>query len=88
MSVVSSRHLDRFALAIGLGGVLLGVLVAICGRLLGHNFVMHGIAVFAAAQVTAIVLGVITRDSPLGRTAMIASSILLIGSFLLLVSTI
>jgi len=75
-------NLDRLALAIGLGGVLVAVVIAMIGQLLGHNFVMPGFGVFAAAQVAAIVLGVITRASLIGRAAAITSGILLVASVL------
>lgn len=83
MTASNPSHLDRLALAIGLGGLILGVLIAMTGSLLGHNFTMLGFGVFAAAQVAAIVLGLITRASIVGRAAAITSSILLAGSTLL-----
>ena len=82
MSDATTTDLDRIALAIGLGGVPVAVLIAISGKLLGHDFAMIAFGVFAAAQVASIVLGVMTRASLIGRCAAITSSILLAGSML------
>ena len=75
-----SFPLDRLALALSLGGVVLGVLIAIVGRLIQQDFAMRGYGVFVAFSVAAVVLGIITRASPVGKTALITSSILLICS--------
>lgn len=75
-----SFPLDRLALALSLGGVVLGVLIAIVGRLIQQDFAMHGYGVFVAFSVAAVVLGIITRASAVGKTALITSSILLICS--------
>jgi len=75
-----SFPLDRLALVLSLAGVVLGVLIAIVGRMIEQDYAMHGYGVFVAFSVAAIVLGIITRGSPLGKTALITSSILLIGS--------
>ena len=76
--------LDRLALGLSLAGVVLGVLISIVGWLNGQDFAMHGYGVFVAFSVAAIVLGTITRASAIGRTALITSSILLIGSLAML----
>jgi hypothetical protein len=72
--------LDRLALTLSLSGVLLGISIAMAGRIYEHNFAMHGYGVFIAFSIAAIVLGAITRSSVIGKTALITSSILLIGS--------
>ena len=76
----SSLFLDRLALTLSLGGVLLGIAVAMVGRVYEQNFTMHGYGVFVAFSIAAIVLGAITRSSVIGKTALITSSILLVGS--------
>ena len=76
----TSFPLDRLALGLSLAGVVLGVLIAIVGRLNAQDFAMHGYGAFVAFSVVAIVLGIITRASAIGRTALITSSILLVGS--------
>jgi len=60
------------------------VIIAIVGRLLGENYAMHGYGVFVAFSVAAIVLGILTRASTIGKAAWITSSILLVGSLGLL----
>ena len=72
--------LDRLALGLSMAGVVLGVLIAIVGRLNAQDFAMHGYGVFVAFSVAAIVLGIITRASVIGRTALITSSVLLVSS--------
>lgn len=78
------KHLDRLALTIGLGGVVLAALIAMLGIMLGYEFRMIAFGVFSAAQVGAIVLGIMTRASLIGRAAAITSSILLVCSVLFL----
>lgn len=76
----NSFSLDRLALTLSLAGVLLGIAVAMVGRGYEQNFTMHGYGVFVAFSIAAIVLGAITRSSVIGKTALITSSILLVGS--------
>ena len=76
----TSLSLDRLALTLSLAGVLLGIAVSMVGRVYEQNFTMHGYGVFVAFSIAAIVLGAITRTSVIGKTALITSSILLIGS--------
>lgn len=76
----TSLSLDRVALTLSLAGVLLGIAVAMVGRIYEQHFTMHGYGVFVAFSIAAIVLGAITRSSVIGKTALITSSILLIGS--------
>lgn len=76
----TSLSLDRVALTLSLAGVFLGIAVAMVGRIYEQNFTMHGYGVFVAFSIAAIVLGAITRSSVIGKTALITSSILLIGS--------
>ena len=78
----SGNSYDKLALSFASGGVLLAILVAMVGRMLGHDFAMMAYGIFAAFQVAAIVLGIITRESPIGKTAAITSDVLLIGSLL------
>ena len=80
----SQRSLDKLALALGLGGVVLAILVAMIGRMLGHDFSMMAYGIFIAFQIAAIVLGIITRGTPIGKTAAITSSVLLVGSVMFL----
>lgn len=76
----TSLPLDRLALTLSLAGVLLGIAVAMVGRVCEQNFTMHGYGVFVAFSIAAIVLGAITRTSANGKTALIISTVLLIGS--------
>lgn len=86
MSIAESNTvgtaLDKLALALCLGGVVLGVLIALIGRMVGQEFVMAGYGVFVAFEVAAIILGGITRATTIGKTAMITSCVLLGGSVL------
>jgi hypothetical protein len=75
-------HRDQLALGVCLGGIVLGVLIGLLGRLVGLNFFGAGYTVFAAFQVVAIVLGVLCRESTIGKATAIASSVLLVASLL------
>ena len=76
----TSIPLDRVAFTLSLAGVLLGIAVAMVGCIYEQNFTMNGYSVFVAFSIAAIVLGAITRTSVIGKTALITSSILLVGS--------
>ncbi len=76
----SSLPPDRLALTLTLASVVLGVLIWMVGSIFGQNFVMHGYGTFVGLSVAAIVLGIVTRSSPLGKTAAVTSSVLLVGS--------
>ncbi|NQU19915.1 MAG: hypothetical protein HQ567_01425 [Candidatus Nealsonbacteria bacterium] len=77
----SSLPLDRLALTLTFASVILGVLIWMVGNIFfDQNFVMHGYVTFVGLSVAAIVSGVVTRSSPLGKTAAITSSVLLVGS--------
>jgi hypothetical protein len=75
MMAETTRSMDKVALGLCLGGVVLAVFVGMLG---GRG----GYAIFVAFQIAALVLGIVTRASPLGKTAAIASGILLVGSLL------
>ncbi len=76
----TSLSLDRVALTLSLAGVLLGIAVAMVGRIYEQKVTMHRYGVFVAFSIAAIVLGAITQSCVIGKTALITSSILLIGS--------
>ena len=71
--------LDHLALGLSLAGVVLGVLIAMVGRLDEHDFAMHGYGMFVAFSVAAIVLGIITRTTAIGMTALSAMAQSAIG---------
>ena len=52
----TSLSLDRVALTLSLASVLLGIAVAMVGRIYEQNFTMHGYGVFVAFSIAAIVL--------------------------------
>ena len=76
----NESNLGRIALYIGLGGLLLAVLVGVLGRLIERDLRGPAFLLFAGAQVAAIVLGLMSKHTPLGKAAAITSSVLLIGS--------
>lgn len=82
MTETTPKSMDKIALGLCLGGVVLAIVAAMVGRLLDHNFTMMAYGVFVAFQIAALVLGIVTRTSPLGKAAAITSGILLVGSFL------
>ena len=78
------KSLDRIAVAVCLSGILITAAIAIGGRVLDENLTMIAFGVFVAFELAALVLGIVSRAQPLGRTASITSGILLAGSLLFL----
>lgn len=76
--------LEQMAMVLSLAGVMLGVLTAVLGRMIGEDLSLHGYGIFVGCSIAAVVLGVLTRRSPLGRAAVITSSVLLLGSLTIL----
>ena len=82
MTDIKGIPMDKLALAVCLGGVLLALAVAMVGKILDHNFTMIAYGIFVAFQVAALVLGILTRARPMGKTAAFTSGVLLVGSLL------
>ena len=80
MTDTNQTSMDKAALALCLGGVLVAIAMAMIGRILGHNFSMMAYGIFISFQIAALVLGIVTRSQPLGKTAAITSGVLLMGS--------
>jgi len=80
MTQTDKTWMDKLALGLCVGGVVVAIGVAMLGKILGHNFTMLAYGIFVAFQIVALVLGVITRSKPLGKPAAISSGVLLLGS--------
>lgn len=80
MNTTLKRPLDQLAFGLCLAGIVLAALIAILGRLLNEDFSMIAYGTFVGLEIIALVLGVVSRAQPLGRTSAIASGVLLIGS--------
>jgi hypothetical protein len=75
----------KWALTLGLGGVVLAVFTGLLGGLVtGRDFTLPAYGIFIAFQVAAIVLGMMARHSVIGRSAAIILILLLLCSVLLL----
>jgi len=72
--------MPRVALALALGGPLLGVCVAMGLSLLGINGAMFGYGAFLACEIPAFILGWLSRQAPLAKPAMIAAAALVLIS--------
>ena len=72
------------ALALCLGGLLLAVSIGMIARLLEHDARMPAYFVFLGFQIAGFVLGIISRQEILGKTAYITSAVLAVGSILFL----
>jgi thiol-disulfide isomerase/thioredoxin len=72
--------MPRVALALALGGPLLGVCVAMGLSLLGINGAMFGYGAFLACELPALVLGWLSRQVSWGKTAIIAAAALMVFS--------
>ncbi len=77
------RH-GALALVLCLGGLVLAVTVGMVASLLHHNAYMPAYLIFLGFQVAGFVLGIVSRQEVLGKTAAITSALLAIGSVLLL----
>jgi len=84
MKTNQTKSLGQIALAICLSGILIAAGIAIFGRIFDENFAMIAYGVFVVFELAALVLGIISRAQPLGRTASITSGVLLVGSLLFL----
>jgi len=78
--MTNGKNLDKLALFVGLGGLLLAVLVGVIGRLVERDLRGPAFLLFAGTQVAAIALGLMSRHTVMGKAAAIISSILLVGS--------
>jgi len=89
--------MERIAFSLSIAGIVVpgvyalavtfvfSILQEIAGQRLFHGFYLDSYYMFAAFHASAIVLGAVKRRTLLGRAAMTVSSLLLGGSFLLLV---
>jgi len=74
----------KLALMLTLGGVVIAVVIGVLARLTEHNADTSAYLIFLAFQVAAIVLGLITRKSPLGKAAAITAAVLSVGTLTLM----
>ena len=77
--MASNLNLAVLSLILVVAGLLLGAAVGVVGNLNGRNWVMLGLLTFAAIEVAAIVLGVLSKER-LGRGSAIAVGCLLVVS--------
>ena len=80
MNTPERRYLDKLAFGLCIAGIILAAVIAILGRLLNQDYRMIAYGTFVGLEVIALVLGIVTRAQPLGKTSAIASGILLVGS--------
>ena len=80
MNTTERKPLDKLALGICIAGIILAAVIAVLGRLLNQDYSMIAYGTFVGLEIIALVLGIVSRAQPLGKTSAIASSILLIGS--------
>ena len=76
----------KLALMLTLGGVVIAIVIGMLVRLTGHNADTSAYLIFLSFQVAAIVLGLITRRTPLGKAAAITAGLLSVGTLTLLAS--
>lgn len=74
----------RLALALCLGGLVLAVAIGMVARLLHYNADMPAYLIFLGFQIAAFVLGIVSWNDILGKTAAITSGILAVGATVLL----
>jgi len=77
--MTDALYLGPISLCISLAGVMLAVSIGMTGQFLDRNWTMYGYGVFAAAQIAAIVLGLMSHER-LGRATAAVASVLLVAS--------
>lgn len=75
-------QMGMLALVVCLGGLVLAVTIAALGRHMERDATMAGFGVFIAAQVAALVLGILSRREPMGNATRIISAIFLVASLI------
>lgn len=80
MNEQNESRFGKLALMLSLGGLVLAVVIGLLARYFNHNADTTAYLVFLSFQVAAIVLGVVARRDPMGKTAAITASILAVGS--------
>ncbi len=83
MTEHTEQHYGELALALNLGGVVLAIAIGLLARRFGQNADMPAYLIFFCLQIAAIVLGVIARSRPVGKTAAITATLLMVGSLTL-----
>jgi hypothetical protein len=78
------KKCGTIALTLCLGGLLLAVSIGMIAKLLEHDARMPAYFVFLGFQVAGFILGLLSRQEILGKTAYITSAVLAVGSFLFL----
>jgi len=84
MNTTERKSLDKLAFIICITGSILAAVITILGKFLNDDYSMIAYSTFVGLEITALVLGIVSRAQPLGKTSAIASSILLIGSLAVL----
>ncbi len=84
MNDTDKRKYGGLALSLCLGGLVLAIAVGMLARLLQHNADMPAYLIFLGFQVAGFVLGIVSRQDALGKTAYITSAVLAVGSVLFL----
>lgn len=78
------KKYGAIALALCLGGLVLAVLIGMVAKLLEHYDHTPAYVVFLGFQIAGFILGIVSRQDVLGKTACITAVILVVGSILLL----
>lgn len=84
MEKSEKKRSGAIALTLCLGGLLFAVSIGMIAKLLGHDARMPAYLIFMGFQIAGFVLGIISRQDVLGKTAYITSAILAVGAFVLL----
>jgi hypothetical protein len=78
------RRSGLIALSLCLGGLSLAVLIGMLAKLLGHDASMPAYLVFLGFQIAGFVMGIVSRQKVLGKTAYITSAVLALGSIFII----
>ena len=80
MNISEQKRVGVIALFLCLGGLVLAVLIGGLAGAFGYNASMPAYIIFLGFQVAAIVLGIVSRQTVMGKTAYITAAVLSVGS--------
>ena len=84
MIISEQKRLGVIALSLCLGGLFLGALIEVLAEALGHNANKPAHLITFGSQVAAFVLGILSRQTAMGKAAYISAatffSVVFVGS--------
>ena len=82
--MIEKKKYGAIALTLCLGGLLLAVSIGMIAKLLEYDARMPAYYIFLGFQAAGFILGIVSRQDVLGKTAYITSAVLAAGSILII----